>query len=416
VDRRRSSDLPSVCPHAAGTLDAPSGSCLREHAGEAAGGLARARVAIRKSIRLWRKLNMASSAPSPPNEPIRQAVLAEAAHGPIRVIIEQPRGSWLARGLKWAFFLLIAVFVIASYFYDGETDLQERYHSLSHFALDKVAIISVEGAIIGEEGFAKKQIDHVRKDDHVKAIVLRVNSPGGTVTGSDYIYHHLKRLAEDKQIPIVVSMGSMAASGGYYVAMASGDKENMIYAEPTTWTGSIGVIIPHYDLTGLMEKLAIQDDSIASNPLKMMGSPTRKFPEPIRAEEQQILQGLVDSSFESFKEIVLASRPALRDNKPLQDVVFTGRIFTAKQALDNHLVDRLGFVEDAIDRALELAGLDKENTKVVKFHREQGIFEQLFLGSESRKQRFDLASLLELATPQAYYLSTWLPTLDFSPD
>jgi protease-4 len=358
---------------------------------------------------------MASSAP-PPNDPIRQAVLAEAVRGPIHVVIEQPRTSWLARGLKWAFFLVIALFVIGSYFYEGESEIQERYHSLSHFALDKVAIISVEGAIMGEEGFAKKQIDQVRKDDHVKAIVLRVNSPGGTVTGSDYIYHHLKQLADDKQIPIVVSMGAMAASGGYYVAMANGDKENTIYAEPTTWTGSIGVIIPHYDLTGLMEKLAIQDDSIASNPLKMMGSPTRKFPEPIRAEEQKILQELVDSSFESFKEIVLASRPALRDNKPLQDAVFTGRIFTAKQALENHLVDRLGFVEDAIDRALELAGLDKQSTKVVKFHRSQGVFEQLFIGSETRKRPFDVSSLLELAAPQAYYLSTWLPTLDFSSD
>ena len=108
---------------------------------------------------------------------------------------------------------------------------------------------------MGEESFAKKQIDQVRDDNHVKAVVLRVDSPGGTVTGSDYIYHHLKKLAEERQIPMVVSMGSVAASGGYYVAMAAGEKENTIYAEPTTWTGSIGVIIPHYDLTGLLEKL-----------------------------------------------------------------------------------------------------------------------------------------------------------------
>ena len=190
---------------------------------------------------------------------------------------------------------------------------RRRWHSLSKTATDKIAIITVEGTILGDEGFVKKQIDQVRDDDHVKAVVLRVDSPGGTVTGSDYIYHHLKKLAEDKQIPLVVSMGSIAASGGYYVAMAVGDTENTIFAEPTTWTGSIGVIIPHYDISGLLEKWDVKDDSIASNPLKMMGSPTRKFPEPIRAEEQQILQGLVDSSFDGFKEIVLASRPALRE-------------------------------------------------------------------------------------------------------
>ena len=140
----------------------------------------------------------------------------------------------------------------------------------------------------------------------------------------------------------------------------------------------------------------------------MMGSPTRKFPEPIRDEEQQILKGLVDSSFESFKQIVLASRPALRNNPNVQEVVFTGRIFTAKQAQENLLVDQLGFVEDAIDRAIELGGLDKENVRVVKFHRPQGLMEQL-IGMESRQPAIDLQSMLQMAAPKAYYLFTWLP-------
>jgi protease-4 len=280
---------------------------------------------------------------------------------------------------------------------------------LSKSATDKVAIISIEGTILGEETFFKKQIDHVRDDDHVKAVVIRVDSPGGTVTGSDYIYHHLKKLAEEKQIPLVVSMGSVAASGGYYVSMAVGDTENTIFAEPTTWTGSIGVIIPHYDLSGLLAKLDVEDDSIASNPLKMMGSPTRKFPEPIRAEEQKILQGLVDSSFDDFKNIVLASRPQLRDDKDAQGVVFTGRIFTAKQALDNRLVDRLGFVEDAIDRALELAHLDKSEVRVVKFQRQTGLLESMLFGTQSHKQPIDLAALINLTAPRAYYLCTGMP-------
>src|SRR5262249_6094014 len=143
--------------------------------------------------------------------------------------------------------------------------------------------------ISGDDNFAKRQIDHVRDDDDVKAVVLRVDSPGGTITGSDFLYHHLKKLTRDKRIPLVVSMGGIAASGGYYISMAVGEAENTIYAEPTTWTGSIGVIIPHYDVSALLEKWEIKDDSIASNPLKMMGSPTRRLPEPIRAEEQKIL-------------------------------------------------------------------------------------------------------------------------------
>ncbi len=351
----------------------------------------------------------------PPNDAARSQYLADAARGPIRVIVEQPRGSWFGRIFKWAFLIIVLLWIVGTYQHlndaDRDTDLHEHWHSLSKTAADKIAIISVEGTIMGDETFVKKQIDHVRDDDSIKAVVLRVDSPGGTVTGSDYIYHHLKKLAEDRRIPLVVSMGSVAASGGYYVAMAAGDNDNTIYAEPTTWTGSIGVIIPHYDISGLLEKFNIADDSIASNPLKMMGSPTRKFPEAIRAEEQQILKGLVDSSFEGFKEIVLASRAKLREDQAAQDTVFTGRIFTAKQALQNHLVDQLGFIEDAIDRAVELTGLDKHEVKVIKFQRPAGLLEVMLLGTQGRKQPIDLAALLELATPKAYYLCTGIPGL-----
>jgi protease-4 len=354
------------------------------------------------------------SQPTPgPNPPIRPEIVAEPARGPLRVVIEQSRSGWIGKRLLWIA-LVVSVLInfglfsaYKSYFQSG-TEIEEKWHSLDKRAPDKVAIIAVEGTILGDEGFVKRQIDHVRDDDDVKAIVLRVDSPGGTVTGSDYIYHHLKKLAKDKQVPLVVSMGSIAASGGYYVAMAAGDKENTIFAEPTTWTGSIGVIIPHYDLSGLLEKWNVQDDSIASNPLKMMGSPTRKFPEGIRAEEQQILKGLVDSSFETFKEIVLASRAPLRNDKSLQDVVFTGRIFTAKQAKENGLVDQLGFIEDAVSRAIELAGLEKEHVRVVKYTRPVGLMEQMLYGPQSRARGIDLAALLSLSSPKAYYLFSWI--------
>jgi protease IV len=348
----------------------------------------------------------------PPNEPIPATVIAEATRGPIRVVVEQRRSSWIVSAMKWAALALLLILLASPYFFCAQdAEITERYHSLSRIAMDKVAIISVEGMIVGDENFVKKQIDSVRDDSRVKAVVVRVDSPGGTVTGSDYIYHHLKKMAAQKQIPLVVSMGGIAASGGYYVAMATGSEPNTIFAEPTTWTGSIGVIIPHYDVTGLLEKIDVRDDSIASNPLKMMGSPTRDFPEPIRAEEQKILQGLVDSSFDSFKEIVLASRPALRDDQNAQQAVFTGRIFTARQALEHHLVDRLGFVEEAIDRAIELAGLDKDSVRVIKYHRNVGLVDQMLFGQQSRRKPLDLTALADLMVPKAYYLCTWTPAL-----
>ncbi len=207
---------------------------------------------------------------------------------------------------------------------------------------------------------------------------------------------------------MVVSMGGVC--GQRRLLRGHGRRrhaEDAIFAEPTTWTGSIGVIIPHYDFSGLLEKIDVQDDSIASNPLKMMGSPTRKFPEPIRAEEQAILKGLVDSSFADFKKIVLAGRKKLRNKPEVQDVVFTGRIFTAKQAEENLLVDKLGFVEDAIDRAIELAHLDKSQVQAVKYHKPVGLFDQMLFGTQSRRPAFDISTILDLATPRAYYLCTW---------
>jgi protease IV len=351
-----------------------------------------------------------ASASTPPNDFVPAQLVESASRGPIRVVIQQPRYAWIGGVLKWAL-LIVLVLVVIGMFMEDSSPVVEQWHSLSKRATDKIAIIDIEGTIFGNEGFVKDQIDRVRDDDDVKAVVVRVDSPGGTVTGSDYIYHHLKKLAHDKEIPLVISMGGIAASGGYYVAMAAGDVENTIYAEPTTWTGSIGVIIPHYNVAKLLERWDIEDDSIASNPLKMMGSPTRAFPEPIRAEEQEILKGLVESSFDSFKEIVLASRPALRESKDKQEVVFTGRIFTAKQAQANLLVDRLGFIEDAIDRAIELASLDKENVQVVRYQRRAGAMELLLFGPQSRKPAIDLSSLVEMTVPKAYYLCTWMPAL-----
>ncbi len=139
----------------------------------------------------------------------------------------------------------------------------------------------------------------------LKAIVVRVNSPGGTITGSDYMLHHLRKLAEDTHIPIVVSMGGLAASGGYYVSMCVGDTPETIFAEPTTWTGSIGVIIPHYNVADLMKKWGIQEDAVASHHLKTMGSIARKMTE----EERKIFQQLVDEGFTQFKDVIKA-RPA----------------------------------------------------------------------------------------------------------
>jgi protease-4 len=328
-----------------------------------------------------------------------------------------PAGQRGPRIFLWAFVVvgLLAIFAgilflglgaMASLASSGDSSVEEKYHSLDHHGPDKVAIITVEGTILDGDGFVKKQIDQVRKDSHVKAVVLRVDSPGGTVTGSDFIYHHLNELKRDRKLPIVVSMGGMAASGGYYVAMAVGDTKESIFAEPTTWTGSIGVVIPHYDLAGAMEELHISEDSIKSHRLKQMGSIFKHM----TPEEKAIFQGLVDDSFTRFKDIVKAGRPKFKEDDEALTKIATGQIFTTNQALANGLVDKEGFIEAAIDRVVELAGLDKSHTKVVEYKRPFSLFEGL-MASQSHVRETNLATMLQLASPRAFYLCTWLPPL-----
>jgi len=265
------------------------------------------------------------------------------------------------------------------------------------------------------DGFARWQIEHVRRDPDVKAVVVRVDSPGGTVTGSDYLYHHLKMLRDGegtgRKLPLVVSMGGMAASGGYYISMAAGDVPDSIFAERSTWTGSIGVIIPHYTVADLLQKWDIQDDSVVSGKFKAMASPTRKLTPEVAEEEHQILQTLVDQSFDQFKEIVREARPQLANNNAAWKTATTGQVFTSKQALDLGLVDKLGYVEDAVDRAIELAKLDPRNVRVVKYTQQQGLIDSMLMGPSAQSGQLNLSALLEMTTPRAYFLCSWLPAV-----
>jgi protease IV len=305
--------------------------------------------------------------------------------------------------------LFIAVGVAGFGSLDQDARVQEKYFSLNRHGSEKIAILSIEGTIMSGEGFFKQQVDHAMKeakDGDLKALVIRVNSPGGTITGSDYMLHYLRDLAKETHIPIVVSMGGVAASGGYYVSMCVGDTPDSIFAEPTTWTGSIGVVIPHYNFADLMERWGIQEDPIASDKLKTMGSFARKM----TPEEHQIFQELVDQGFAEFKDAIKVGRPKFRADPAALDKLATGQVFTATQALENGLVDKIGFIEDAIDRAIRLANLDKGKVKVVKYKSEPRLSDILF-GQSRVQPQFDLAALLEVSTPRAYYLCTWLPAM-----
>jgi protease IV len=342
---------------------------------------------------------------------------SDGSHGgPATQIVIQERSTAFGRFGKWlALLLVMAIIAIISLYgryqsyFSPAGAPQEKYHSLARYAPKKIAIINLGGPIWDvEDGFVKKQIDRVREDRDVVAVVLRINSPGGTITGSDYLYHHLRELVSERELPMVVSMGSICASGGYYIAMAVGDQQNAIFAEPATWTGSIGVIIPHFDLSLPLTNYGIRNDSIVSGPYKELGS----FSKRMTPEERKILQTLVDISFQDFKDKVTSGRPKLKDDPAALDAVATGQVFTAKQALDLGLIDKIGFIEDAIARAAELANYNVDNVRCVKYEEPPSLVGAL-VGEATVPPRgeSDLARLIDLTAPRAYYLWTWLPTM-----
>jgi len=326
-------------------------------------------------------------------------------------VIQQP-GSF-ARWFSWLGWLGLMVCIpvilglVSTYkdYFDTTGGIREKFHSGDRTASAKIAVIQVVGVLAESDGFAKKQVDRIREDENVKAVILRVVSPGGTVSASDYLYHHLCKLRDERKIPIVVSMGSIAASGGYYIAMVSGDQEDVIFAEPTTTTGSIGVIIPHYNISGLMKKYDVENDSIVSHPRKQLLSMTK----PVSEEDREILQRYVDQSFERFKEIVKSGRPMFRADEAALNDLATGEIFTAQQALERQLIDRIGFLEEAIDRAAELAGLNANSVRVVTYQKPASVLAAVGV-AESDNRPLERA-ILSLSVPKAYYLFTAMPGL-----
>lgn len=353
-----------------------------------------------------------------PSRPDATTTVSGSSPQPIVIYQNFPsRWSRFWSWLGWAGFavtvaVLLGVSAQTQQYYDTSSGIEEKYVSLepddkdAKYAKDKIAILSIEGTIVTGDGFVKHQIDRIARDKKVKAVVVRVDSPGGTVTGSDFIFHHLKKLREERNLPLVVSMGSMAASGGYYVAMAVGDQEDSIYAEPTTTTGSIGVIVPHYDLSGLLARFDVRDDSIASHERKQMLAMTR----PIPPEHRELIQKWVDESFERFKGIVQEGRPVFRKDPDALTELATGEIFSADKAKEFGLVDRIGFVEDAVDRARELAHLESGKFKVVRYKRPVDLFGfSAFASAQAKADASPLEMLLETTTPRAFYLFSTLP-------
>lgn len=280
---------------------------------------------------------------------------------------------------------------------------------------DKILIVDISGIISdeGKHGFGfladepntvsriKEELTTAAQDRNIKAVILRINSPGGTVTASDILYHEIEQFKEASGVPVIACIMDLGASGGYYVAV-SADK---IVAHPTTVTGSIGVIMLNLSVEGLMQKIGVKDTSIKTGEHKDMGSPLKTMTE----EEQKIFHGVLDDMYGKFLAVIVKNRHGLSMEKlrPLAD----GRIYTARQALELGLIDQIGYLDDAVSLAKEESGLT--TARVILYHRpgayKNNIYSQLNspgFGSFNLIN-VDLKAFVKSGAPSFMYL--WSP-------
>jgi len=277
-----------------------------------------------------------------------------------------------------------------------EKVLTERTIGGNRKAENRIAVITVEGMIRSNaDGYIARQIRQVMSDSKVKAVVLRVDSPGGTMAGSDYYLHLLKRMKSKRDIPVVVSMGGIAASGGYYVSTVG----DVIFAEPSTITGSIGVVASLFDASELLKNVGVEATPVVSGQYKTMGSLTR----PMTEEERELWQHLIDDNFDRFKKVIREGRKHFANNPEELDTVATGQVFTANDALANKLIDKIGFIDDAVEQAGSLANMADRDYRVIQYKPKLSFMDAL-LESRAPNKLLSGKTVFEMTTPRIYLL------------
>ena len=260
-------------------------------------------------------------------------------------------------GKKGFFYVLISLVLLAVpgcvtvNLYPQEKGLEEKVIKPSR-AEDKILFLPIRGFIgdeprrggipllggkIDQVHLLEQEFQKASRDPHVKAVILRIDSPGGTVTASDRLYHRIREFRKKTGIPVVAFFGDLGASGAYYAAMGSDE----VWARPTSVVGSIGVMIANLGFEGLMKKVGVSDRTIASGPEKEMGSPLRTM----TPEDRKIFEGLVQDFYQKFLDVVEKNR---RIKGKKLSALADGRVFTASQAQKANLIDHIGYRSDLV--------------------------------------------------------------------
>lgn len=294
--------------------------------------------------------------------------------------------------------LLLNVWFIWEPFSYRRPKIAEQHLQGTAGAADRIAVINFEGTI--SPPFTSRwlrQLKQAREDKSILGVLLVIDSPGGFVADSHQLYREIQKLAKEK--PVNVAMKRIAASGGYYIAMGIGEK-GLIYVEPTTWTGSIGVIIPRFNATELTEKFGVKSEPLVTGPLKDTLNPFREMTD----HEKTVWGAIMEDAFSRFVTVIADNRSKLDDAAVRQ--LATGQIYTASQAVENHLVDRIGYVEDAVE---ELANtLKLTSYEAIEYRSSPGIVDML-IGANASQSRTLSEQILQASVPQAMYYASWNP-------
>jgi protease-4 len=280
----------------------------------------------------------------------------------------------IMRYLKWSTGVLLILLTSCAFIkiplFPEKEGLQEQV--LEGQGKAKILLVEVSGIIsekpqskglgLAEEASLvsriKEELQKAEGDRDVVGIILRINSPGGTVSATDIVYHELMQFKNQRDVKVIACVTGLAASGGYYIASAA----DQIVAHPTSIVGSIGVIAMKLNVNEFLSKIGIQEETIKSVDKKDIWSPLR----PSTPEETAIIQTIIDAFHERFVAVVLAGRGSLLSEKELEKIA-DGRIFTADQAVAVKLVDRIGYLDDAVKEMKDFFEL--EEAQVVTYYR-----------------------------------------------
>lgn len=275
----------------------------------------------------------------------------------------------------------------------------------------KILLLDISGVITEKEkpggllgrpapspvSLVRESLRKAEQDDRIVGLILRINSPGGTVTASDIIHHDLVEFRKRTKVPVLACITAVGASGGYYVATAADE----IFAHPTAITGSIGVVLMKFNVAGLMGKIGVEEQTIKSGDKKDIMFPFRTA----TPEELKLGQEIIDQLQARFLDVIMA-RPGNTLSPDELRRLADGRIYTARQALDGRLIDRIGYLDDVIAAVRKRAGVD--SARVVTYHRPGGYKGSIYAGAGEQGGTLEILSGMEAFTAGSF-MYLWRP-------